>query len=291
MLYLRSATLPDGETEFLRVASDPKKGAMTCYGSRYPFGLFPERGLDELAFSPVTIFAGGNGSGKSTLLNVLADRLGLGRETPFSRTAFFDDYAALVRVTLEGELPGASRIITSDDVFRALLGERGARARIEAEREALIGEYWEMRGGRKTVRLRSPDDLDELKRYNAALRGTPSRFVNERLSRAEDGVSNGERALRYFTEAIGTGALYLLDEPENSLSAVYQARLAAFLAESARFFDCQFVIATHSPLLLALPGARLYDLDARPVREVRWTELENVRVLHDFFAQREDEFR
>ena len=291
MLYLRSATLPDGETEFLRIASDRKKGEMTCYGSRYPFGLFPERGLDELSFSPVTVFAGGNGSGKSTLLNVLAQRLGLARSAPFSRTAFFEDYAALVRVTMEEELPGGSRIITSDDVFRALLGERGARLRMEREREELIDEYWKMRSGARKVRLRSMEDAGALKRYNAALRGTPSRFVNERLSRAEEGSSNGERALRFFTEAIGGSALYLLDEPENSLSALYQARLAAFLAESARFFDCQFVIATHSPLLLALPGARIYDLDARPVRETRWTELENVRVLRDFFAEREDEFQ
>ena len=84
--------------------------------------------------------------------------------------------------------------------------------------------------------------------------------------------------------------LYLLDEPENSLSEVYQEKLASFLYDSARFFRCQLVIATHSPVLLAMPDAKIYDLDARPVAERRWVDLPNVRALHDFFRAHEAEF-
>ena len=86
------------------------------------------------------------------------------------------------------------------------------------------------------------------------------------------------------------GELYLLDEPENSLSPARQLELAQFLHDSARFYNCQFVIATHSPFLLAMPGARVYDLDAEPVTTRKWTELENVRATWEFFQAHRDEF-
>ena len=63
-----------------------------------------------------------------------------------------------------------------------------------------------------------------------------------------------------------------------------------FLADSARFYGCQFVLATHSPFLLAIPGARIYDLDSDPVRTRRWTELESVRDTFEFFQQHKEEF-
>ena len=85
--------------------------------------------------------------------------------------------------------------------------------------------------------------------------------------------------------------LYLLDEPENSLSADYQQALARFLEDSARFYRCQLIIATHSPFLLALEGARIYDLDQTPAQLRRWTQLDNVRTYHDFFRAHEQEFK
>ena len=68
---------------------------MNCYESRYPFGLFRYRDLPEFYFNDITIFYGNNGSGKSTLLNVMANKLGLKRSTPYNRTDFFEDYAEL----------------------------------------------------------------------------------------------------------------------------------------------------------------------------------------------------
>ena len=103
-------------------------------------------------------------------------------------------------------------------------------------------------------------------------------------------MSNGESAFSYFTNEIKEDALYLLDEPENSLSPRLQRELADFLMDSARFYGCQFVISTHSPFLLALKGAKIYDLDAVPVETKKWTELENVRIWHDFFSEHEKEF-
>jgi predicted ATPase len=66
--------------------------------------------------------------------------------------------------------------------------------------------------------------------------------------------------------------------------------LMSFLEESARFFGCQFIISTHSPFLLAMRGARMYNLDENPVTIERWTDLENVRAYYDFFKIHEREF-
>ena len=117
-----------------------------------------------------------------------------------------------------------------------------------------------------------------------------SSYIKKRVARDIDLHSNGETALRYFLERIDEDAVYLLDEPENSLSASMQMELARFLEDSARFYGCQLVIATHSPFLLSIRGAKIYDLDARPVAPRRWTELENVRAYFDFFKSREKEF-
>ena len=86
------------------------------------------------------------------------------------------------------------------------------------------------------------------------------------------------------------GGLYLLDEPENSLSARLQLELARFLEDSARFYRCQFVISTHSPFLLALRGAKIYDLDQDPVEPCRWTQVPSVRTFYEFFRSRREEF-
>ncbi len=103
--------------------------------------------------------------------------------------------------------------------------------------------------------------------------------------------SNGESAFFYFTSRLQEPGLYLLDEPENSLSAVRQIELRDFLENAARFFGCQFVIATHSPFLLSMRGAKVYDLDAAPAAVKRWTQLPDIRAAHEFFEAHRDEFR
>ncbi|MBP3701916.1 MAG: AAA family ATPase [Lachnospiraceae bacterium] len=102
--------------------------------------------------------------------------------------------------------------------------------------------------------------------------------------------SNGESAFMYFTEKIWENGLYLLDEPENSLSPGRQQELARFLEDSVRFFHCQFIIATHSPFMLALKDARIYDLDECPVTVKHWTQLKNVQEYYRFFYSHHREF-
>jgi len=85
--------------------------------------------------------------------------------------------------------------------------------------------------------------------------------------------------------------LKILDEPENSLSPKRQMELMKFIEDSARYLGCQFIISTHSPFLLAMGGAKIYDLDENPVDVKKWTELENVRTYYEFFKRYENEFR
>ncbi|MBR6028290.1 MAG: AAA family ATPase [Clostridia bacterium] len=254
----------------------------TCYTTWYPFRVLAGRGLEELRFEAVTIFYGGNGSGKSTLLNLIADKLGLERESPGSRSEFFDRYVSMCRADKAGIPPG-SRMITSDDVFNHMLDMRRLNLGINRRRQELFDDW--VRDRSTPSRMTSMADYEELSRVVDSRRMTQSEFVRRRLGGNVPEHSNGESAFIYFNEKIQDNALYLLDEPENSLSPVRQLELARFLEDSARFYDCQLVLATHSLFLLAMRGARVYDLDDSPARVKDWTELENVRAYHRFFQE------
>lgn len=259
----------------------------TCYNGVYPFKIFPRKELSTLSFAPVTILYGGNGSGKTTLLNVLAEKLRLTRHSPFSGGAFFEDFVSMCKADFS-VIPVHSQILTSDDVSDYLLNIRTLNDGIDAQRDKLLEEYADRKW--KDLRFTSLEDYDQWKESYEAKTRTSSKFVKQRLARNVDMFSNGETAMKYYTERITENALYLIDEPENSLSAAFQQELAAFLADSARFFGCQLVIATHSPFLLSIPDALVYDLDSCPVCTRRWTELENVRVYYDFFKANAQSF-
>lgn len=291
MLYLRKFTLPHPEREIVVLSRDPET-KRTCYGSRYPFGVFLNQRIPALEMEPITILCGGNGSGKTTLLNLMGEKLGLQRESVFNRSSFYGTYLQLCSAetgeAFDRKVQANSRVITSDDVFDALLDHRSLNENIDIKRRDLLGEYAEKRNSR--MQFRSMEDLDELRKVVQAQRHSGSRYVNEQLLRDLPGQSNGESAFAYFTRHIGEGGLYLLDEPENSLSARLQRELADFLQDSVRFYGCQFVIATHSPFLLSLRGAKIYNLDANPVSTCRWTDVENVRMFYEFFKAHEAEF-
>ena len=295
MQYLKSFTLPTDadELEYLLTSKPGKltKLDMQCYSNQYPFGIFPHKRLSKIEFEPITIFYGGNGSGKSTLLNVIAEKLSLPRTAPFNNSPIIDDYIKLCEYRLGAPyLPDKSSIITSDGVFDYLLDIRAINEGIDRRREELLREYdatvksdWQMK---------SLDDYEELRRRNEARRGTKSQYVTRRMKNLEYRMhSNGESAFAYFTNKIDSNALYLLDEPENSLSAKLQKELATFLEEAVRFYGCQLVISTHSPFILSLRGAKIYDLDGDPAGEKHWSELENIRAYYDLFEERRREFQ
>lgn len=284
MVYLKSITFPNADTEYDFFMSIQR----TCYDSYYPFKILSKNDLYRLDFEAVTILYGGNGSGKSTALNVIAEKAGISRDAIYNKSNFFPDYVKLCEMNVEEDIPDSSRIITSDDVFDYMLNIRNLNDGIDLRREALFDEYLDAKYSK--FQMKSMADYDQLKKVNNSRRKTQSRFVRGELMDNVREYSNGESAFIYFTEKIGENGLYLLDEPENSLSPKRQMELMSFLEESARFFGCQFIISTHSPFLLAMRGARIYNLDKNPVEIERWTELENVRAYYDFFKKHEREF-
>ena len=258
------------------------------YDTFYPFQVLSKHGLTRLDFEPVTILYGGNGSGKTTALNVIAEKLALDRDTLYNRSNFFEDYTGMCDYEEELPVPKESRIITSDDVFDFMLNLRSINDGINLKREQLFADYLEDKYSH--FQMKSLDDYERLKKVNMAKRKTQSRYVRENLMDNVREHSNGESAFIYFSEKIKENGLYLLDEPENSLSPERQQELLRFLQDSARFFGCQFIIATHSPFLLSMNGAKIYDMDEEPVDVKRWTELDNVRAYYDFFKKHEHEF-
>ena len=283
-MFLSAFYFPGEEAE-----SDFLFGLKTTYDqSVYPYGVLPKAGLNEIIFRPVTILYGGNGSGKSTALNVIAEKLRLTRSSPYNRSRFFEDFVDGCKATLEEAVPRESRIITSDDVFDMMLDIRAINEGIDRNRETLTKDYYALKQER--FKVRSLDDLEHLQRINQARRKTMSRFIEGESGKSIRERSNGESALMYFQSKIEMDTLCLLDEPENSLSPENQLILADFLAESVRYCGNQLVISTHSPFLLALPGAKIIDLDDRSRIAESWTKLKNPRVYFDFFKKHAREF-
>ena len=89
--------------------------------------------------------------------------------------------------------------------------------------------------------------------------------------------------MNILEEEIEPDKLYLLDEPEVSLSPQNQVKLAEKINEMARYLGVQFIIATHSPFMLGILDAKIYNLDTKTYKVQSWNELENVRYFYDFF--------
>lgn len=288
--WLKSFELPSREREEIFLSHFLTDIRLTCYTTFYPFNIFRQRTLPRFELGEITILAGGNGCGKSTALNVLAGMIGIGRDTAGNSSSFFRDYVRLCDCDWargRSQAPEGSRLMTSDGVFDYMLDLRAINEGVDLRRDTLLEDYDKIR--RTRVQMRSMEDYEALKQFNEANRKSKSRFVAARAENIRE-RSNGESALRYFTDSIKENALYLLDEPENSLSPRNQLELRQFIEDSARFYGCQFVIATHSPFLLSLRDAVIYDLDAEPVCTRRWTELPNVRAYYDFFMENRGKF-
>lgn len=295
MIYVKKFKFAS-DTEEIKFLTYSKQSKMTCFNSYYPFGVFPQKAFTEIDFdTPITILYGGNGSGKTTALNVISEKLNLGHDALYNKSSFLEPYLQLCDFTLENEIPRNSRMIASDDVFNYMLKLRAVNQEVNFNRKELFDEYNRVKYGSERDIVRSVDLEDEnsiaqFDRNMTILKKSKSHFVRQNLMDNIREHSNGESALLYFQERIETNTLYLLDEPENSLSPEKQILLAQFIEDNAWACDCQFIIATHSPFLLAMKRTKIYDLDEYPVDIKKWTELKNVREYRKFFMDHEKEF-
>ncbi len=285
MVYLKEFSIPDDKQESDYVCFEMKEMDQSCYSQNvYPFKVFNYKRVPTLEFEPITIFYGNNGSGKSTLLNLICEKLRINRTTNLNVNPYFSNYLQFCRYGLADrtrELPRQSRFIASDDIFDFMLNIRAINEGVDIRRHELFDEYNAVKSDfiyNGPYPLKSLDDYDEFKRRQDMKRQSRNQYTSPKLNTEINLKSNGENAL------------YLLDEPENSLSSEYQLQLAEYLENAARFFNCQLIISTHSPFLLAMKGAKIYDLDSVPVTPKRWTELKNVRIYHDFFEKHREKF-
>lgn len=263
----------------------------------YPVGLFPQKQLTRLDFEPITILYGGNGSGKTTLLNIMAEKLGVFRQKAYLQTEMFSYYLQCCECR-PGSVPPNSKFLASDDIFQHILSVREDNQQVkenkQKERDFLAtaryrpGEIYD--GGRVSIDMDNEQEVEQFFRYAAARRKSVRQYVRSRAGEMQRQFSNGENALMFFDSEITENAVFFLDEPENSMSPKFQVELRQLIEDSVRFKKCQFVIATHSPFILSLRNAKIYNLDASPVTVEKWYDLENVRFFYDFFKGNERVF-
>jgi predicted ATPase len=238
----------------------------------FPFSVPAIRTLKALDLSaPVTFFVGENGSGKSTLLEGLAAAARL-------PTVGGSDVARDVTLEAQRRLAAGLRLTWAQPTHRGFFLRAedffGFQRRLAHERVELEQRLSEIDG---EYRERSP--------WAKGLAAGPVRAslddMERRYGRDPDARSHGQAFINLFQGRFVPGGVYLLDEPEAPLSPQNQLGLLAVLLEMITQ-DAQFIIATHSPILLAFPDARIYSFDRAPLAEVVYADLDHVRLTRDF---------
>ncbi|MEM7801275.1 MAG: AAA family ATPase [Chloroflexota bacterium] len=240
---------------------------------QFPFSVSVVRTFEKLELqSPITFLVGENGSGKSTILEGLAcaiDLPAVGGE-PLQRDRTLDgvrplaDYFRLVwtKRTKRGFF------LRAEDFFGFAKRIQQLEAEMQAELRRVEEEYRDRsERARGFARMPFARELADLKRlYGDGL----------------DTVSHGEGFLHLFQNRFVPNGLYLLDEPEAPLSPIRQIGFLSLLREMVEQHNAQFIIATHSPILMAFPGATILSFDAHPVKPIAYDELEHVTLTRDF---------
>ncbi len=230
----------------------------------------------------------------STLLRLIADKCSLDHKTLVDQSEHYKKFLSLCDFSLDDEtdinsLPKGSKIITSEDIMDNILQLRVLNSDIGSKRDSIELEYREKKY--EPNKLNSMEDFDEFKRRNRIKKMSKTRFIDESGGVRKREHSNGENVMMYFENEFESGKVYLLDEPEVSLSPKFQVALADKIRDMSRFFDCQFIIATHSPFILGIEDAVIYNIDEYPVETCRLEELESIRIYYDFFKKMDGRFR
>ena len=215
----------------------------------YPFSLPLFSETKELNFSsPVTLFVGENGSGKSTLLEAIAVAAGI-------------------------------------YIWRTGMNSRYQVNRHEASLHRYIKINWtkgKVPGSFFGAQI-FKDFASILDEWASSDPGLLELFGGKSLITQ----SHGQSLMSFFRSRYKLEGLYLLDEPETALSPSTQLELLQLLSENAKGGHAQFIVVTHSPILLACEEATIYSFDKMPVTSVEYEDTEHFRVYRDFLNHRE----
>jgi predicted ATPase len=241
--------------------------------ARYPFAVPAVAALaaSPLRFeAPVTFLVGENGSGKSAILEGVACAVGsvaIAGDDPRRDPTLAAARALGERLRLTWSAKTRrGYFLRAEDFFGFAKYISALRAGLEQDLAALEAEPGPETYGRRLARGTFLREIGSLRQTDLTLNET----------------SHGESFLELFQRRFTPRGLYLLDEPEAPLSPVRQLALLALLLEMTSAGESQFIIATHSPLLMAYPDAAIYSLDGGAPRRVAWGELEHVALTRDF---------
>jgi predicted ATPase len=216
--------------------------------SCYPFSLDVFKKTGTLEFlKPVTFFIGENGTGKSTLLQAIARGSG-------------------IHIWQEHEGRRDAKNLHEDQLHQSI--------RIEWVDGKVPGSFFA-----SEIFRHFAEALDQWGRADSGCLdyfGKSSLIVK----------SHGQSHMAFFENRFARKGLYLLDEPENALSPKRQLELLQLLRHLSLQGDVQFIIATHSPILLALPEAEIYSFDAAPIHRVLYEDTDYFRIYRDFLDNR-----
>lgn len=239
---------------------------------RYPFTLPLFRSFESLQFTtPVTFFVGENGTGKSTLLSAIAAAIG---STTVGNERIDTDPDLIHARELSNYIKLSWNVRTRKGFFlRAedFINYTKQLSRLRSEMEQDLRDADVLYGNRSEY-VRNLAKMPFAGQLNA---------LRESYGDGLDKQSHGESFFSLFHARFVPGGVYLLDEPETPLSPLKQLSLISMLKDMEGQGG-QFIIATHSPILMAYPGATILSFDAPPVKSVTYSELEHVKLTRDF---------
>jgi predicted ATPase len=215
---------------------------------RYPFSLPIFQRAEQIHFiTPVTLFVGENGTGKSTLIKAICQQSGIHIWRDTNKVRYeHNPY--------------------EDDLYRYLT--------LEWMADRVPGSYFG-----SDIFQYFTQVLDE---WAASDPGQLKYFGGKSLVTQ----SHGQSLMSFFRARYKIEGLYLLDEPETALSPRSQLELLELLTQMSSAGHAQFVVATHSPILLACPGAVIYSFDRVPLAEVQYEETDHYQIYRRFLEDR-----
>ena len=240
--------------------------------NKYPFNIQLFKDFDILEFrTPVTIFVGENGTGKSTLIEGIA--VGVGSITIGDDSIDYDKSLKAAR-ELSKSLKLIWNIKTKKGFFLRAEDFISYTKRIAEIRNELEEELKEIDN--------KYDDRSELSKSLAKMPYNNSLYeLKKKYGEGLETKSHGESFLELFNSRFVPNGLYILDEPETPLSPMKQLAFISMIKEMVEK-NAQFIIATHSPILMAIPEAAIISFDEYPIKEVNYNDLEHVNLTKDF---------